>query len=135
MRRINNAGIIHYVRIFMLFLYMGISGASFAQHTSDTRFVYEHFSFRLLDTSGECELLGIAEGYNHSGDLIIPATAIYNGHAYSVPSIYGYAFSNRNEITGSLIIPESVTSIGVGAFYNCTGLKGNLTIPSKVTKI
>ncbi|MDE6048795.1 MAG: leucine-rich repeat protein, partial [Paramuribaculum sp.] len=135
MRLINNAGIIHYVRIILLFLCMGISGTSFAQQTSDTRFNYNHFSFRLLDTPGECELLGIAEGYNPSGDLIIPATAIYNGHTYSVTSIYGYAFSNRNEISGSLTIPESVTSIGVGAFYNCNGLKGSLTIPSRVTKI
>ncbi len=47
-------------------------------------------------------------------------------------------------LTGSLIIPEtvtlngvvySVTSIGDSAFFGCTGLSGNLIIPNSVTSI
>ena len=37
--------------------------------------------------------------------------------------------------TGSLIIPNSVTSIGEWAFYNCTGFTGNLVIPNSMTTI
>ena len=36
--------------------------------------------------------------------------------------------------TGSILIPNSVTSIGDRAFYNCTGLT-SITIPSSVTSI
>ena len=38
-------------------------------------------------------------------------------------------------LTGNLIIPESVTTIGYAAFSGCSGLTGNLTIPENVTTI
>ena len=50
-------------------------------------------------------------------------------------SISEYAFSGCSSLTGSLFIPESVTSIGYGAFYGCSGLTGDLTIPDAVTWI
>jgi hypothetical protein len=45
------------------------------------------------------------------------------------------AFYNCTSLDGSLIIPNSVTSIGNSAFYNCSGLTGSLTIPNSVTTI
>ncbi len=50
-------------------------------------------------------------------------------------AIYGEAFKDRNDLTGTLIIPSSVTEIGIRAFENCTGLTGNLVIPSSVESI
>ncbi|OHS95470.1 hypothetical protein TRFO_38456 [Tritrichomonas foetus] len=38
-------------------------------------------------------------------------------------------------LTGTVIIPNSVTFIGVNAFYECSGLTGPLTIPNSVTEI
>jgi hypothetical protein len=38
-------------------------------------------------------------------------------------------------LTGDLIIPDGVTSIGYGAFSNCSGLTGDLIIPDGVTSI
>jgi len=45
------------------------------------------------------------------------------------------AFSECAGLTGSLVIPNSVTSIGYGAFANCSGFDGTLTIGSSVTSI
>ena len=44
------------------------------------------------------------------------------------------AFRGKN-LTGNLVIPNSVTEIGYLAFAGCTGFKGNLTIPNSVTTI
>ena len=46
-----------------------------------------------------------------------------------------YAFYGCSSLTGSLIIPNSVTWIGNEAFRNCSGLTGSLTIPDAVTWI
>jgi len=43
-------------------------------------------------------------------------------------------FSSSNTSVTSVVIPNSVTSIGGGAFYRCTGLT-SVTIPNSVTSI
>ena len=42
---------------------------------------------------------------------------------------------HNEAFTGSLIIPNSVTTIGYNAFRECTGFTGNLVIPNSVTAI
>ncbi len=54
---------------------------------------------------------------------------------YSVTSIGSYAFYNCSSLTGFLIIPNAVTSIGSYAFYNCWRFIGSLNIPNAVTSI
>jgi hypothetical protein len=46
----------------------------------------------------------------------------------TLTSIGNGAFTNRSELSGSLLIPKDVTSIGYEAFRNCTGFDGALTI-------
>ena len=53
----------------------------------------------------------------------------------TITSIGYRAFYNCSGLTGSLTIPNMVTSIGISAFYNCRGLSGDLTIPNSVTSI
>ena len=53
----------------------------------------------------------------------------------SVTSIGGSAFSGCSGLTGDLVIPKSVTSIGSSAFEGCSGLTGELVIPEGVTSI
>jgi hypothetical protein len=50
-------------------------------------------------------------------------------------SIGGNAFDNCSGLSGTLTIPNSVTSINKSAFSHCSGLSGNLTIPNSVTSI
>ena len=48
----------------------------------------------------------------------------------------GYrAFHGCSGLTGSLVIPNSVTTIGDWAFHGCSGLTGSLTIGNSVTDI
>ncbi len=53
----------------------------------------------------------------------------------SVTTIGEYAFYHCTGFTGDLVIPNSVTTIGVGAFCGCTGFTGDLVIPNSVTII
>ncbi|MCK9328237.1 MAG: fibronectin type III domain-containing protein, partial [Bacteroidales bacterium] len=46
-----------------------------------------------------------------------------------------YAFYRCEDLTGTLDIPATVTSIGSNAFYYCSGFTGTLNIPSSVTSI
>ena len=45
------------------------------------------------------------------------------------------AFSQCTNLTGDLIIPNSVTEIGNNAFYQCTGFNGTLTLSSNLKTI
>ena len=61
----------------------------------------------------------------------IPST--YRG--LPVTKIDSRAFSDRTDITGELVIPDSVISIGLSAFEGCSGFTGDLVIPDSVTSI
>ena len=69
----------------------------------------------------------------YSGDLVIPATVIYQNTTYSVTKIAEHAFQKCSGLT-SVKIPSSVTTIGNHAFFECTSLT-SITIPKDITKI
>lgn len=65
------------------------------------------------------------------GELKIPAKI----DGKDVVEIEDYAFSSCRELTGNLVIPDSLTSIGKYAFNGCDGLTGKLILPKNMTKI
>ena len=52
-----------------------------------------------------------------------------------ITKIPDQAFFKCKNLTGDLVIPNSVTEIGYHAFYNCTGFNGTLTLSNKLGKI
>ena len=72
-----------------------------------------------------------AEAYK--GEVIIPASVIYNGRTFKVISVGNSAFEGCTGLT-SVTIPNSVTSIYSNAFQGCSGLT-SVTIPNSVTSI
>ena len=53
----------------------------------------------------------------------------------SITTIGESAFSGCSGLTGNLILPDGLTTIEGGAFSGCTGLTGNLILPDGVTTI
>ena len=68
-------------------------------------------------------------GMHFENSVVIPST--YKG--YPVTGIEDQAFSYCYSLK-SIVIPDSVTSIGFGAFYSCTSLT-SVVIPDSVTSI
>ncbi len=66
------------------------------------------------------------------GTVTIPAVVIYNETTYYVTSINSSAFCNCTSLK-SIVLPESLTTIGSYAFYN-SGLT-SVTIPNNVTEV
>lgn len=70
-----------------------------------------------------------------SGELVIFDKVYCDGKEYVVNAIESNAFSECKNLTGDLIIPNSVKVIGDYAFNSCTGFNGKLVISDNVTNI
>ena len=75
-----------------------------------------------------CTVAGLSSRNSMFGSALTSLT-----FAENVKTIPGYAFYNCSGLTGTLILPDSLESIGYGAFSGCTGYTGTLTIPESVT--
>ncbi len=61
------------------------------------------------------------QGEVYDGEITIPATVTYGGTTYNVTRIDKAAFS-ASTISGSLVIPATILTVGEGAFTSCSGL-------------
>lgn len=84
--------------------------------------------YNIVDGHAEVVRPGTGSTYDNyvTGDLIIPATVIYNNNTYAVTALatvdgYYGSFEGCSGLT-SVTIGNSVTSIGSHAFYGCSGL-------------
>lgn len=58
----------------------------------------------------------IPNHYHQSSQLVIPDSVWYNNQFYTVNTISSYAFLQCGNISGKVVIPSTVTSIGYAAF-------------------
>lgn len=54
----------------------------------------------------------------------IPWSFVINGETYTVTALAAYAFAGCDKLTGTLTIPDSVTTAAARAFETCKGLEG-----------
>ena len=105
-----------------------------------TDFITEHYNDSVwFNVEGEINFTYTAQdGYvtitGYTGpadaDVVIPSAI----EGLPVRVIGDDAFADRVDLTGTLTIPGSVTTIGESAFFN-SGLTGRLTLPGSVTSL
>jgi hypothetical protein len=126
--------------------------------STPSEFTVGDLIYRVNEGQVSVTVIGHVDGYNATGDLIIPESVSYEGHNYTVTTIgesaflYCFyltnlsipntvttieasAFAYCQGFTGDLVIPNSVTTVGYGAFQICPGFDGDLIIGSSVTEI
>ena len=93
--------------------------------------IIDGINYRLNEETKTAEVINKSDGYE--GDIIIPATVVFDEYTYRVTGIGKAAFADLASLT-SIVIPDSVTSIGGSAFFLCRSLN-SITIPDSVTSI
>ena len=82
------------------------------------------------------QVVGIGDyayGDTYGGEINLDIRSIH--FPDSVKRIGDYAFSQCDNLTGTLELPKGLTEIGGDAFFGCDGLTGKLTIPNSVNNI
>ncbi|MBQ6306191.1 MAG: leucine-rich repeat domain-containing protein [Bacteroidales bacterium] len=105
-----------------------------AYSSNPTEFTVGNLNYRVNDDHVSVTVIGHVDGYEATGDLIIPESVSYGGNNYAVTTIGNTAFMYCFYLT-SLTIPNSVTTIEEGAFAYCSGFTGDLVIPNSVVTI
>ena len=126
--------------------------------SNPSEFAIGDLIYRVNDDQVSVTVIGHVNGYEATGDLIIPESVSYEGHNYTVTTIgesaflYCFyltnlsipntvttieasAFAYCQSFTGDLVIPNAVTTVGYGAFQYCSGYDGELIIGSAVNTI
>ncbi len=101
-------------------------------HPNST-FVVDGIYYRVTDANVVSVIANEDVDAFYTGDVIIPASVTYEEDTFAVTGIENNAFEDCYDLT-SVVIPNSVETIGEQAFQGCTGLT-SVTIGSGVTTI
>lgn len=129
-KRILQFGIM--AKVVMIVLLLGVAEMmkGYAQN-----FAVGDLNYSVNEDGISVTVKGHVNGTSALGEVSIPETIIYDGVSYFVTGIRNQAFMGCSGLSGSLVIPNSITKIGEYAFKNCTGFNGTLTIGTAVTHI
>ena len=99
--------------------------------------ICNHSFFRYTTSDGK--IVNIIINRNQFGANIV-AHSVVDGKCViefdaPITKIPDQAFFKCKNLTGDLVIPNSVTEIGYQAFYNCTGFNGTLTLSNALSVI
>lgn len=112
-------------RAALLTLLLAVSLPSFA-----VTFTFNGIKYQTLATAGEVKVT--IQDYPLSGDIVIPEIVSDGVNNYTVTAIGDYSFSGSNTMK-SVVIPNTVTSIGARAFNSCN--LSSVIIPNSVRSI
>ena len=118
----------NYLRQILLAVVMFVNISAFAI-TFKVDGIY--YSVDSYDDYG-CQVAKNSSRNNYSGDIVIPDTVVYNNMTYVVTGIGEEAFYNCDKLR-SLVIPNTVTTIGNGAFWGSSIT--SIELPNSVTTI
>lgn len=96
-------------------------------------FVADGIYYRVTEANVVSVIPNVEPETYYTGDIVIPDSLTYEGYTYEITGIENNAFDDCYELT-SVVIPNSVETIGEQAFQGCTGLT-SVTIGSGVTAI
>lgn len=116
----------------MIALLLGVAGLTNAFAQS---FTIDNLNYSINADGVSVTVTGAVNGMFATGSLVIPESVTYEGTNYLVTIIGDWAFISCSGYTGSLTIPDNVTTIGQYAFRGCSGFTGNLVIGNAVTTI
>ena len=96
-------------------------------------FVVDGIYYRVTDANMVSVIANAEVEAYYTGDVIIPASVTFEEDTFAVTGIEDNAFNDCYDLT-SVVIPNTIDSIGEQAFQGCTGLT-SVTIGSGVTAI
>ena len=96
-----------------------------------TEKIIDGIKYRLNEETKTAEVINKSDGYE--GDIIIPATVVFDEYTYRVANIRQRAFEGCSALT-TIVIPENVKNIGHSAFSSCSSLTSGI-ISESVTSI
>ncbi len=126
--------ILHSKRTFFSVLIILLLSALGLTNAMAQTFTMGNLNYSLNDDGASVTVTGHVDGSSATGELVIPESIELYGTTYPVTVIGESAFSNCYNLTGSLVIPNSVITIGSSAFYNCYGFT-SLTLGNSVQTI
>ena len=106
----------------------------YSHDTSTTDFSVGDLNYHVNDPGVSVTVTGHVDGQYATGELNIPSWVTYNGTTYTVTQIGSQAFANCIDLTGELVLPSTLETIGYQAFLYC-GFTGHLTIPDATLEI
>ena len=115
---------------FLLMLFALICQYTLA--SAQTFFVGDLKFFVVSEEEKTCEL-GVYGCPEDKINVVIPENVTYNGAIYKVVGIGSYGFGSSSKLE-SVVLPPSLTRIGVSAFNGCTNLK-TVNLPEGVKSI
>ena len=87
--------------------------------SAQTTFTEGHLYYSVNIDGTTVSLTGHVDGTAASGTLEIPESVSYGGTDYAVTLIADNAFSHCSNLTGELVIPNTVIEVGYAAFQGC----------------
>ena len=110
--------------------------AGFAMQALAYDFQSGNLQYTIISTDPPCvSVAGHVDGSGAQGNLIIPESVMrWDSTWFTVTEIEERAFSYCSNLTGQLVIPNTVTAIGALAFNYCR-FSGELNIPTSVVSI